>query len=170
MRFQEQLNTALEQSPLWQRWQKLPTRDRQALILLGAVLLALVLYLAVWQPAQRSLIEARSYYQQQRDLHAHIEQNTDLARQMSRIPHPTVAPEQLQGLVTQTAQQRGLIVESLDNGGDGTLTINLPNAAAVTLLSWLAELQRQGIQLDRSNLQRMGDGLVNAGVTLRAAQ
>lgn len=169
MTVRQRVSAALATSPLWQRWQRLPARDRLALLLLGAFLLAVTLYFSVWQPAQRTLAEAREHYQQQRALHAYLEQNAELARQMSRAPAPNLAPGQLQGLVTATAQQQGLTVESLEIGADGRLSIRLPEAPADTLLGWLAALQAQGVRLDEASLERVADGVVNARVTLAGA-
>ncbi len=166
--FKEQLQAARDQSPLWQRWRKLPTRDRHALLVLGIFLLAVVFYLGIWQPTQRAQIQAREAYQQQRDLYAHLEQNSETARQLAHRPRSTVAAEQLQGLVTASAQQKGLQVESFANAGESNLTISLPNTPATTLLIWIAELQEQSIQLEQASLQRLDNGLVNASLTLRA--
>lgn len=167
MPIKQRFSAGLAQSPLWQRWQQLPGRDQKALIALASFLSLVVLYLAVWQPAQHWLSEARNYYQQQRDLHAYIEQNTELARQMSRETRATLAPDQLQGLVTETAQQHGLTVESFDSAGDGGLMISVPQASGAALLEWIATLQARGVRLDEARLQRVEDGVVSSNLTLR---
>lgn len=168
MSVQQQLSARLAQSPLWQRWQAMPARDRSALAALGLFVLAALLYVGVWQPARQALQEARGYYQEQRQLNAYLEQNADLARQLSGTEQPTLAPEQLQGVVTQSAQDQGLRVESFENASDGAVVVKLPAAPSAALLDWLARLQTQGVRLDEANLQRIGDGLVNASLTLRA--
>ncbi|MFC3608077.1 type II secretion system protein M [Stutzerimonas tarimensis] len=163
----QRLTGGLARSPLWHRWQGLSPRDRMALLALGAFVGLVVLYLAIWQPAQRSLEEARGYYAQQRDLYHYIEQNTELARQMSRVSRPTLAPDQLQGLVTATALQHGLTVESFDSARNGGLTVSLPEASSAALLDWIATLQAQGVRLDEASLQRVEDGVVTSNLTLR---
>ena len=80
MNLKQQLAVRLADSPLWQRWQRLAPRERTSLSLLGAFLLAVLFYLWLWLPAQRQAADAREYYQAQRELHAYMEQNTELAR------------------------------------------------------------------------------------------
>ncbi|WP_434457386.1 type II secretion system protein M [Stutzerimonas urumqiensis] len=165
MSIKQRMSEALMQSPLWHRWQRLAPRERLSLALLGAFLLLVVCYVALWQPAQRQLADARAYFEEQRELHAYLERNTDLARSLARDNRPTLPPEQLQGVVTQTAQQRDLRIESFDLSGDGSLQVSLPGASYSLLLYWLDELQGQGVYLRDAALQRAGDGRVDARLT-----
>ena len=169
MNLAQQLSVRLTESPWWQRWQRLEARERLALTLLAAFLLITLFYLLLWQPAQRSVGEARDQYLQERELYAYLQQNTELARQMSRNNVVTLAAEQLQGLVTQSAQQHGLLIESFDMGGDGNLQVSLPGASYAVLLRWFDELQASGAGLGEVSLSRAGEGLVDARVTFRAA-
>jgi len=167
MNFREQLTVRLSESPLWLRWQRLQPRERLSLGLLLAFLLAVVGYLLLWQPAQQRLAEARSHFQEQRQLYAYLEQNTELARQLAGTTRTLLAPDQLQGLVTQSAQQRGLLVESFDSGGDGSLQVTLPGASYAMLLQWFNELQAAGASLAEVSISRVGDGVVDARLTVR---
>jgi general secretion pathway protein M len=97
-----------------------------------------------------------------------MEQNTELARQMSRNNPVSLAPEQLQGLVTQSAQQSGLTIESFDIGNDGSVQVTLPGASYATLLRWFDELQAAGASLAEVSITQVGDGLVDARVSFRA--
>lgn len=163
-----EMRVRLAESPLWLRWQRLQPRERMSLTLLGAFLLVVLLYLLLWQPAQQRARDAQAYFQQERALHAYLEQNTELARQMSRSNPVSLAPEQLQGLVTQTAQQSGLTIESFDFGNDGSLQVTLPGAAYGTLLRWFDELQAAGAALAEVSLSQAGEGIVDARVSFRA--
>jgi len=148
MNLKQQLAVRLADSPLWQRWQRLAPRERTSLSLLGAFLLAVLFYLWLWLPAQRQAAEAREYYQAQRELHAYM--------------------EQLQGVITESAQQGNLRIESFDNSSDGGLQVSLPGASYALLLRWFDTLQGQGVSVVEVSLERAGDGLVNARVTFRA--
>ncbi|EKM97216.1 general secretion pathway protein M [Stutzerimonas degradans] len=158
----------LTDSPAWRRWQRLPPRDRLALGLLAAFLVALLFYLWLWLPAQRHAADAREHYQAQRELYAYLQQNSELARQMGRSDRVALAPEELQGLVTQSAQQSNLRIESFDSGADGGLQVSLPGASYTLLLRWLAELQALGVNVGEVSLERAGEGQVDARVGLRA--
>lgn len=168
MNLRQQMHVRLTESPLWLRWQRLQPRERMSLTLLGVFLLAVLFYALLWQPAQQRVRDAQRYFQQERELHAYLEQNTELARQMSRSNPVSLAPEQLQGLVTQSAQQNGLTIESFDNGNDGSLQVTLPGASYATLLRWFDELQAAGAGLVEVSISQVGDGLVDARVSLRA--
>ena len=97
-----------------------------------------------------------------------MEQNTDLARQMERSNQVELAPEQLQGVITESAQQGNLRIESFDNGSDGSLQVSLPAASYALLLRWFDTLQGQGVSVADVSLERAGEGLVNARVSFRA--
>jgi len=168
MTFTQQLNARLSESPLWLRWQRLAPRERRSLSLLAVFLLATLCYLLLWQPTQQRVSEARAWFQQERELYAYLQQNTDLARQMSRNNVVTLAPEQLQGLVTQSAQQQGLLIASYDMGGEGALELSLSGVSYAALLRWFDELQAVGASVTEVALNRVGEGLVDARVTFRA--
>ncbi len=168
MNLKQQMQVRLAESPLWLRWQRLQPRERLSLTLLGSFLLVVMFYLLLWQPAQQRVQDARAYFQQERELHAYLEQNTELARQMSRSNPVSLAPEQLQGLVTQSAQQSGLVIESFDIGNDGSLQVTLPGASYASLLRWFDELQAAGASLVEVSISQVGDGLVDARASFRA--
>lgn len=168
MNLKQQMQVRLAESPLWLRWQRLQPRERLSLTLLGSFLLVVMFYLLLWQPAQQRVQDARAYFQQERELHTYLEQNTELARQMSRSNPVSLAPEQLQGLVTQSAQQSGLVIESFDIGNDGSLQVTLPGASYASLLRWFDELQAAGASLVEVSISQVGDGLVDARASFRA--
>ncbi len=85
--FHERLRAQAETSQLAIRWRGLPARDRLALLWLGAFLLLVVLYLALWRPAERHLQSARQYFTEQRALHAYIQQQAPNVRQADAARH-----------------------------------------------------------------------------------
>lgn len=168
MTFAQQLSTRLNDSPWGQRWQRLEPRERRSLGLLAGFILVTLCYLLLWQPAQQRVGEARAYFQQERELYTYLQQNTELARQMSRSEVVILAPEQLQGLVTQSAQQHGLMIESYDMGSEGEFQVSLPGTSYAALLRWFDALQAAGAGVAEVSLSRVGEGLVDARVTFRA--
>lgn len=168
MNLKQQMHVRLAESPLWLRWQRLQPRERMSLTLLTTFLLAVLFYVLLWQPAQQRVRDAQAYFQQERALHAYLEQNTELARQVSRTNPVSLVPEQLQGLVTQSAQQNGLAIESFDNGSDGSLQVTLPGASYAALLRWFEELQGAGATLADVSISQVGEGMVDARVNFRA--
>ena len=156
------LREGLEQSPLWQRWQHLPPRDRLALQLLGGFLALALFYLAVWSPVAARVERARAYQQQQQALFTYIQANAGQARRQA-------APDQLQGLVTSTAQKQGLTLERFDNEGNGGLLVTLTQASFESMLKWLAELDKRGVTLTEASLDKVAIGKVDARLTLMVA-
>ncbi|RJG13773.1 type II secretion system protein M [Pseudomonas cavernicola] len=159
----------LERSVLLQRWRALIPRERLALSLLVLFLLALLLYLSLWRPAEQRLIAARSAYEQQRELSAYLQARAPLARELHSKPKVSLDPANLQGLITASAAQQNLAVERLDTEGDGGLQVSLQPAPFAQLLRWFALLEGQGVRIDEAGLDRDEDGRVAARLMLRVA-
>ncbi|WP_337058950.1 type II secretion system protein M [Pseudomonas sp. USHLN015] len=163
------LRAGLEQSPLWQRWQHMPPRDRLALSLLGGFLALALFYLAVWSPVAARVERARAYQQQQQALFTYIQANAGQARRQAASARVELAPDQLQGLVTSTAQKQGLTLERFDNEGNGGLLVTLTQASFESMLKWLAELDKRGVTLTEASLDKVATGKVDARLTLMVA-
>jgi general secretion pathway protein M len=153
-------------SPLGQRWQQLPPRDRLALIGLGGFFAVVMLYLLIWQPLQQQLHASRNWYAQQRELHQYVLEHAEQARQVAAVaPQQSIDPDALQGLVTSSAQAAGLTIERVDSDSSG-LQVNLTPSAFVNLLPWLQELHNSGVGFSEVSLERGENGLVLARLSL----
>lgn len=161
------LFAGLESSVLVQRWRGMPPRDRLALGLLGGFLLLVLLYLMVWRPAQQGAVQARDYYQQERELNAYLQANAGRAKGLQNAPQETVDASRLQGFVTRSAAEYGMTIERLDNQGAGGLQVNLQPVAFADLLRWFVELEANGVRVDEAGLDRAEQGRVTARLTLR---
>ena len=146
-----QLQTRIAHHPLTARWQGMPARDRLALVLLGGFLALVLLYLLLWRPVSQNLEQARSFLQQQRALHAYLQEHAPQVRSLQGRPQVSIDATALQGLVTGSAASQGLNVERLDN-----------------LLRWLVSLEEQGVRVDEAGLERAEKGLVTTRLLLRA--
>lgn len=166
----QQLSGMWQRSPLQKRWSTLVPRERLALVLMLVFVIGALLYIAVWKPAQQRLQNARESLAQQLELSAYLQAKAPLARTLIEKPTQTLAPEQLQGLVTSGAAAAQLTIERIDNQGDGSLQVNLQPVAFSQLLNWLSELEGQGVRVDAAGLDRNEDGRVTARLTLRVAQ
>lgn len=160
----------MQQSVLLQRWRALAPREQLSLTLLGSFLLLVLLYLTLWQPAQRHLQQARESFVEQRELHAYLLGHAALARSLSAAPVRAVEPERLQGLVTSSAAVQGLSIERLDGDGGGMLQVNLQAAPFAQLLRWFTVLQEQGVEIAEAGLERTDDNQVLARLSLRVGQ
>ncbi len=165
-----QLLERWQRSPLQRRWAAMVPRERHALTLMLLCILGALLYLSVWQPAQHRLVNAREALAQQLELSGYLQAKAPLARALVAEPTSSLAPDQLQGLVTSSAAAAQLSIERIDNGGDGRLQVNLQPVAFNLLLRWFTELEAQGVRIDEAGLDRNEEGLVTARLTLRVAK
>ena len=159
------LQQQISGSPLWQRWQQLPPRDRLALLGLGGFFAAVLVYLLIWQPVQQHLQASRNWYAQQSELHQYLLAHADQARQAAAAPQQHIDPEALQGLVTSSAQSAGLSIERVESDSSG-LQVNLAPSAFVNLLPWLQQLQNSGVGFSEVSLERGENNLVLARLSL----
>nr|WP_298166339.1 type II secretion system protein M [uncultured Pseudomonas sp.] len=165
-----QLIERANQSPVLQRWLHLPARDRMALGMLGAFLALMLFYLLVWQPVAGKFEQARAHHEQQRELYAYLLQNADHARLLLKSGKTQLTPDQLQSVVTASAQQHGLALDRFDNEGQNGLQVSLTQAAFEPMLRWLSELQDKGVRLTEVNLDRADTGKVDARLTLSVGE
>jgi general secretion pathway protein M len=165
-----QLAERWQRSPLQRRWTTLVPRERMALVAMLVFLIGALLYISLWQPAQHRLHNAREALAQQLELSGYLQAKAPQARALVERPTSTVAPEQLQGLVTASAAAAQLTIERIDNQGDGSLQVNLQPVAFNLLLGWLKELEGQGVRIDEAGLDRSEEGLVTSRLMLRVAQ
>ncbi|MDD0842618.1 type II secretion system protein M [Pseudomonas sp. Gutcm_11s] len=163
-----QLRGQIANNPLAVRWHGMPPRDRLALALLGGFLLLVLLYLLLWRPVSQNLEQARSYLQQQRALHAYLQEHAPQVRAQQGKPQVSVDPTAMQGLVTASAASQGLNIDRLDNQGDGGLQVSLQPTDFARLLRWLINLEEQGVRVEEAGLERAEKGLVSTRLLLRA--
>lgn len=167
-----ELNQGLQaqwlRSSLAQRWQALPPRDRLALLALGGFLLLMLFYLLLWQPAQRSAQAARAAFEEQRGLYAYLQSRAPELRGRDAQPRASLDPARLQGLVTATAAEQGLVIERLDAEGYGAVQVSLQPAAFAQLLRWIEVLEGRGVRVEEAGLDRREESLVAARLGLRA--
>ncbi|WP_052080971.1 type II secretion system protein M [Pseudomonas sp. ML96] len=163
-----QLRGHIANNPLAARWHGLPPRDRLALGLLGGFLLLVLLYLLLWRPVSQNLDQAHSYLQQQRALHAYLQEHAPQVRAQQGKPQVSIDPKAMQGLVTASAASQGLNIERLDNQGDGGLQVSLQPTDFARLLRWLISLEEQGVRVEEAGLERAEKGLVTTRLLLRA--
>lgn len=158
----------LESAGVVQRWRALPARDRLALGLLATFLALLLLYLMLWRPAEQQLQAARQAFEQERELHAYLQAQAPLARSLASKPQTGLDPARLQGVVTASAAQQGLVVERLDSDGDGALQVGVQAAPFAQLLRWFRVLEERGVRIAEAGLERAEQGRVAARLALRA--
>lgn len=163
----ESLQLHWQRSPLAQRWQTLPARDRLALMALSIFLLLVLFYLALWQPAQRHAQAARAAFEEQRALYAYMQSRAPQVQGRDLQPRTSLDPVRLQGVVTASAAQQELVIERLDAEGYGAVQVNLQPVAFAQLLRWIEALEAQGVRVEEAGLDRAEENRVTARLSLR---
>lgn len=157
-----ELANRVTRSRAWQHWQQLPARDRSMLLGLAGGAALLLFYAFVWLPLERKLDASNARYQQEREFLSYLQEQAPTLRRAAPHARSSLSPERLQGVVTSTAQQHGLVLERLDSEGSGRLLIALAQAPFDNIVRWLQELEEQGVTLFEVSLERSGVGKVDA--------
>ncbi|MDI2593353.1 type II secretion system protein GspM [Pseudomonas sp. 681] len=145
---------------LLEKWQQLPKRDRQMLIMLGIFLVGVLLFSGLWQPAQQRLAAAERLYQQRLGLAMEVQRALP-TRQHSVVPTP------LSSRLSDSALAQGLDLQQFEVD-DSVLRITL-RGNALTLLKWLENIEREGAVFESLNLEK-SDRLLEARLVVRAGQ
>lgn len=125
-------------------WTRLGARDRRMLVLLAVVLLAVMLWQALWQPAQMRLEGA------QRQYHQHWGLAREMAAAIPRRSHADAPVRPAQ--VSETVAAAGLELEQLNV--DGSLARLTLRGDALALLTWLEGMERRGVTLQNLVLEK----------------
>lgn len=141
-----------------QRWQGFPPRERWLLAGLGVFLLSVAAFSLIWQPTQAKLARAGLEYQRQLELAAQLQQ----AR--PRLSMPIAADQPLALRISESAAVAGLELQQLDSD-DRVLRLTI-SGDAMTLLTWLDQLERDGVVLQSLTLDAR-DAALEVRVELR---
>lgn len=143
--------------PLQQALDRLPSRDRKALLLLATFLSLLLFGLAGWT-AHRAAQQATQDATDARELLVWMRAQAPNIRQGS-----TIQPL-LTELVQQSAAQQGLILTQ--NGDDQSLQVATKHDSFAVLGSWLSRLAEQGVQIRQLDIRQQPDGALQLQATL----
>ncbi|WP_347903431.1 type II secretion system protein GspM [Pseudomonas purpurea] len=133
-----------------QTWNRLTLRDRQALSVLGGLLVAVLAFVGLWQPAQQRLAVAERVYQQRQVL----------AAEVSRAQAPSAGAVDAQPLSTRLSERAladGLDLQQLEVQGE-VLRLTLSGDARA-LLVWLHQTELDGAVLQSLTLNKRGERL-----------
>lgn len=141
-----------------QRWQHLSIREQGLLFLLGVFFLGVAAFSLIWQPVQQRLAIAERHYHQQLVVAAQLQQ----ARPRSPVPESTDQPLSLR--ISESAATVGLELHQMDTDND-LLRLTLSGDAR-ELLSWLDQIERDGVALQSLTLEKR-EALLQARAVLK---
>lgn len=143
--------------PMQQALDRLPSRDRKALLLLATFLLLLLFGLGLWS-SHRAAQQATQAATDARELLVWMRAQAPNIRQGGGV-QPLLTE-----LVQQSASQQGLILSQ--NGDDQSLQVATKHESFAVLGSWLSRLAEQGVQIRQLDLRQQPDGAIQLQATL----
>lgn len=155
------------------RWQEFAPRERYALAAGSVVLILFLLYSLVWSPMQSELSRLRATVPRMRAQLAVMEsQAREVAQLRARAPAAAARSADILSTLEQSAVSHGLrqsITRIEPEGNDGA-HVSFDTVGFNSLLTWLNDLQGQGIRVDNAAIQRgTAPGMVSARLLLRTA-
>ncbi|TVR96630.1 MAG: type II secretion system protein M [Wenzhouxiangellaceae bacterium] len=153
-------------------WQSLEARQRTILAGAGLIMLALALFLWVWEPLAESRQAERERIAQQQALLDWLTALTPVARELrlSQTRSSDLGGRSLLGLADQTARAAGLAgaLSRIEPAGDGQVRVWLDGAEFVATMGWLQRLSVEyPIEVSQLAIDRgQRSGQVNVRVTL----
>lgn len=157
------------------RYDQLPRRDQQALKLMTVVVLAALIWFAIWQPVDQYHDQAVEDRQNAAELLAWMQENQVTIRELSgnsssagNSAQKPADGRELMATVTSTAREAGLDLQRFEPSGDQAIRVWLENVPFTQVAAWLEGLSsNHGILIDQAALDRRETpGIVSVRLTL----
>lgn len=155
------------------KYDHLPARDRQALLLMIVALGVAILYFGIWRPATAFNENAASEREQAAELLGWMQSNRasleTLASSSGGGSSPSVTDGRaLMALVTRSAGEAGLTLQRFEPSGDSAIRVWMENVAYAEVAAWLERLNTEhGVVIDQAAMDRKDSpGVVSVRLTL----
>ncbi|HLV77035.1 MAG TPA: type II secretion system protein M [Marinobacter sp.] len=159
------------------RYDQLPLRDRQALLVLSVALLLAVLYFMVWAPVTSFNDRAQASRDNATELLAWMQANQTTIQRLgtgsgaSGGPAAANRPEsgrELMALVTRSAGESGLALQRFEPSGDSAIRVWLEGVPFADVAAWLERMySNHGVIIDQAAMDRGNEpGTVSVRLTL----
>lgn len=160
--YQQQLKQRL--TPLFQWYESREPREQKVLQILGAVLVAVMIYWLLWAPSVNARNQAMQRYVANMQTLEWISANAGAVRAASSGKTSTL-PRNWVGDVSRSANAFGLTLKNFTPDGNTSVRIQMEEQAAGQCILWLQSLQEKGVQI--TNLE-MTPGDKSGTATVRA--
>lgn len=152
-------------------WDGRAARERRALALVAVVLLPVVAYSVLWQPAHSANAKLRSAVPEMRAQAQQLRSQTDEVAMLRHRPHPAVLEaSDLKAAVEASAQRHKMraAITTLDAQEPNALRITLAAVSFEQWLGWLRDLeQEQHIRAESAGIAALPQsGMVRISATL----
>ncbi|QIZ78420.1 type II secretion system protein M [Ferrimonas lipolytica] len=143
------MNAYLQQ--LQQLWLDRSDQERRLMVIAGPLLLLGIIYWGLWQPVQESLAQAQAQVKAETVALAQVKHNANLYASQDGQAGPKRTLGSLSQVASQSAKENNLVIERMQPQGD-KLQLWLEDANFDRLISWLNEINQQGVQINALDL------------------
>jgi|GEM_PF-1210011 len=150
---------AARQHAMRQYWQQLPSKDQQALTLLGIFVGLLLAIYGVLLPSFEFQQRSKNSYREQTDLLHWLEQQAPLIAGLATEENKRTGSTLSQ--INQAAKQHSLTIQRIQPQADDSIKVWLENAAFDKSMQWLETLSGEGVSLRELNISKVSSGLIN---------
>ena len=147
-------------------WALRTTREQRLLLVMFALLAVVIVWLGVIRPVTDALASARERHATAITRLAEIRAAAEAYRELRRSAPPSLAAP-LATVVAQSAAEAGFQPTAITPDGAGRVTVSLASARPIALFSWVAQLEAQGIMVERMTAKSNSDPTLGVELVLR---
>lgn len=148
-------------------WYEGRTRREQLLLLSMIAIAAPVLaWLLVVQPLDRAYEAALQEQLEALDRHGRVKMLADLGRAKPAASAPAEPDVDLQLVVTQSAGQAGLALQSATPAGADRIEVAVEGSPATGIVRWLGDLEAVGVRVEELRMTPQPGGTANMSARL----
>ncbi|MGA8147236.1 MAG: type II secretion system protein M [Gallionellaceae bacterium] len=157
-------------------WDGRAVGERRLIVLVASILLPLLGFFLLWQPAHNAVARLRVRVPAMRMQAALLRDQTAEVARLNHYPHPALLDgNALKSVIETTAEQHHIreAITALDAQGSGAVRVTLDSVPFDQWLLWLRDLQQeQHVRVDsvgiaalaQSGMVRVNSTLTNGGV------
>lgn len=146
-------------------WLLRTTRERVLLFVLGALTLAILVWLLVWRPVNGFLDSARV---EQAEALDRLARTQDMVAEAQKLPQTPVGVD-VGAVITQSAINAGFTLAKNEQKQAGQFAVAISSAKSRALFGWLGVLESQGVIAQSAAIRTNGDGTVTFDAVLRGS-
>jgi general secretion pathway protein M len=134
-------------------WRERSLREQRMLLVMAALLAITILWFGIYRPIQDALSSTRARHQESVIRLAEIRAQRDALRVGGR----QIAAGPLADLVNRAAAEAGFAGATVAVQGDRRVSVSIPSARPGPVMSWIADLEAQGVVVERLNARANAD-------------
>lgn len=165
--FAQQLQQSTGLQGIMISFQARSLRERVLIILALLLFVIVMLFYTLIEPSRSQYQQAAARLSDSKKLYQRIQMNTDLLTQtQSGLVFEDRGSNSLRGVLTQTANQVGLVADRIQVEGEGKIQVWSSQISFAVVSQWLEALAKQRVNIVALQIEKVESGLVNLRVTL----